>query len=526
VHNNSVTFNAAYGDELNSNTPASAGGVTLCTGADYYKFNSNWVCGNWSSGDGGGVAHHGFSWNGTVSNNWVLFNQSINPSLVTYGGGFVALGSAPDGPVGEAGLPFDVDVAPALSDGIGPNLNVTGNVFQGNTAEEGSGGGMALLHVNGNDVANNPGNSSFWYHITVRNNIFANNVAGWAGGGVALLDAVNVDFFNNTVVSNDSTSSAGVEFNSNGAPGANIPPPSPGSGPPCNPNGTTTNPNPGCPGYSFTTSVPLPAGLVTERHSANLAAAFTIPTVTCPNNHGTGNQCTQWSVPWVVDNIFWQNRSFSIATNASNGTNAVVLTPNLSQTATGSCTYGSGSGTPLYWDLGVYSDTGPGDHSSGLTLSPVASIFSSSAQGYGGSGGNNAVDPRFQHQYCNGSRVPAEIATLLCATTSNGNGNAPGCIRPGAVGISTWGGVPDAAYPPNPSFSISPAATIDEGNNWINMFYGPLTLTCPVTTSTGAPGTCGTGTGSVPFNGPLGNYKTNREEGPGAHFSGTTYPYP
>jgi len=28
VHNNSVTFNAAYGDELNSTTPSSAGGVT------------------------------------------------------------------------------------------------------------------------------------------------------------------------------------------------------------------------------------------------------------------------------------------------------------------------------------------------------------------------------------------------------------------------------------------------------------------------------------------------------------------
>jgi len=60
VHNNSVTFNAAYGDELNSTTPSSAGGVTFCTGSDYYLFDYNWVCGNLSTGDGGGVAQHGF----------------------------------------------------------------------------------------------------------------------------------------------------------------------------------------------------------------------------------------------------------------------------------------------------------------------------------------------------------------------------------------------------------------------------------------------------------------------------------
>lgn len=92
VHNNAVTNNAAYGDEINSTTPSSAGGVTFCTGADYYKFNYNWVCGNISSGDGGGVAHFGFSYNGNIANNWVLFNQSNNPTLPTYGGGIVAMG--------------------------------------------------------------------------------------------------------------------------------------------------------------------------------------------------------------------------------------------------------------------------------------------------------------------------------------------------------------------------------------------------------------------------------------------------
>jgi hypothetical protein len=508
VHNNAVTFNAAYGDELNSNTPSSAGGVTFCTGADNYKFQHNWVCGNWSSGDGGGLAHHGLSFNGKVTNNWFLFNQSINPSLVTYGGGMIALGTAPDGALGEAGTAGDIDVAPSLSDGIGQGLLIDSNVFQGNTAEEGSGGGLALLHVNGGDVANNPSNPNGWYRVTVNNNIFANNVAGWAGGGVVLADAVLVDFTNNTVASNDSTSSAGVEFNSNGAPNGNIPPPG------CDPTA-----NPSCTGSSLSTSVPLPAGFVTERHSSNFLTAFTNPNVTCPANHGSNatspHQCTQLSIPYLNSDIFWQNRAFSIATNASNGTNAVVLSPNLNQTGgTGSCpaepAFTSGNGGGGYWDIGVYGDTSP--TAGTVRLSPSNSVLSSG--GYGGT--NSGTAPAFGHQYCNGSRVPPEIATLLCVTPTNGNSNAPGCIRPGAVGVTTWGGVPDSAVPPLPTFSISTAATVDEGNNWINLFYGPLSWTNPTIQSGGAG-----------YNAPLGNYTT--ASGAGAHLPGpsaTPYPFP
>ncbi|PYX35059.1 MAG: hypothetical protein DMG81_18835, partial [Acidobacteria bacterium] len=52
IHNNAVVQNSSLGDELFSSTPAGAGGVTLCNGSDYYKFNNNWVCGNMSTGDG------------------------------------------------------------------------------------------------------------------------------------------------------------------------------------------------------------------------------------------------------------------------------------------------------------------------------------------------------------------------------------------------------------------------------------------------------------------------------------------
>ena len=66
----------------------------FCTGADYYKFNYNWVCGNLSTGDGGGVAHLGFSYNGDIEHNTILFNQSTNPTIPTNGGGIVDHGRA------------------------------------------------------------------------------------------------------------------------------------------------------------------------------------------------------------------------------------------------------------------------------------------------------------------------------------------------------------------------------------------------------------------------------------------------
>ena len=97
IHNNAVTQNSSIGDEVFSGTPAGAGGVTFCSGADYYKFNYNWVCGNLSTGDGGGLAHLGFSYKGDIEHNTVLFNQSTNPTIPTNGGGIVVMGGAPDG---------------------------------------------------------------------------------------------------------------------------------------------------------------------------------------------------------------------------------------------------------------------------------------------------------------------------------------------------------------------------------------------------------------------------------------------
>jgi len=62
-------------------------------------------------------------------------------------------------------------------------------------------------------------------------------------------------------------------------------------------------------------------------------------------------------------------------------------------------------------------------------------------------------------QYCNGSRVPPEN---------------------GGLGYQVPPGISDATAP-NPIFSLTPNATVDEGNNWVNISWGPLSMSNPVT---------------------------------------------
>jgi len=143
------------------------------------------------------LCHLGFSYNGKISNNWFLFNQTNNPSIPTNGGGLVISGEL---------------------DGAGRGLVIDSNLIMGNTAENGTGGGLRLESVNGSEVVRNGSSPGNWYEVTVTNNIIANNVAGWDGGGVSLQDALKVNFINNTVISNDTTASSGMLFNTQDPP--------------------------------------------------------------------------------------------------------------------------------------------------------------------------------------------------------------------------------------------------------------------------------------------------------------------
>jgi len=92
-------------------------------------------------------------------------------------------------------------------------------------------------------------------------------------------------------------------------------------------------------------------------------------------------------------------------------------------------------------------------------------------------------NPTVIAQYCNGSRVPPEC-TL-----------AKGCG--GLHGFGVPPGIPDSLAGA-PLFSLVPSATVDEGNNWINVSWGPLSLSNTSLTG-GAYGNYGGGL-------PLGNY--------------------
>jgi hypothetical protein len=333
---------------------------------------------------------------------------------------------------------------------------IDSNVIMGNTAESGSGGGIRLQTVNGTEVTRLPLQPGLWNAVTITNNIIANNVAGWDGGGISLQDALNVNIINNTIASNDTTASAGVLFNTIKAPHASTPPPG------CDPSTNLT-----CAGNEVVTSSIQPAGLVTMQNTANLTSklpAF----VLCPAGHSSGpgallpipnGDRRRFSYPLIANDLFWQNRTFHIqvgglGTGTLSQQNLVTLLPTLNQTTTGQCVTDTGN----YWDIGVRGDTGPTDHSSSITLNPSYSILTNTA-GYGNS--NGAGNPNVASQYCNGSRVPPELG---------------GSSNP--FGYQVPPGISDATIP-NPIFNLSPAATVDEGNNWINMAYGPLSLQNP-----------------------------------------------
>jgi len=624
VHNNFVTNNASLGDELFSATLSGGGGVSFCTGNDYYKFNYNWVCGNLSAGEGGGVTHLGEIQNGDIEHNSIVFNQSLNPTIPTNGGGIMVMGTPDTDPVCP-GTP-DTDCPPGLSDGIGHNLLINANLIQGNSADAGSGGGIRLQQVNGTEVSTFPGvyaitaadeghtvtittpatatlpavgnsvtiagvsvagyngtftvtrvgtnlftyldtttglargtggtftdtttagtaqpitaatetaatvvtitstlsptvgdtvvisgvtpagyngtftvtsvptvgtftytdprnlltagtggtvidsnqsSTALWNSVSITNNIIVNNMAGWDGAGISLQDALNVKIINNTIAHNDTLASSGVLTNSIGAPQASAPP---GSCTMAGPTGANT------------ASCPQPSGLSSTPNSSLMTTATNGLTVTCPAGHPN---CTRFSNPILYNDIFWQNRSFYVGISGAGTGNvnqqnlvslysAFTTTLAPAQTATGACSAGV-----TYWDLGVRGDRTVNGHESGFTMAPIWSLIA----GYSGQG-NISTDPLVISQYCNGSRVPPECTV------------ADGCG--GLHGFGVPPGIADAVTP-NPIFSLVPSATVDEGNNWINVSWGPLSFTNPaVNSGTGSTGTGNWGSGPL-----LGNY--------------------
>src|SRR5258708_5489118 len=210
-------------------------------------------------------------------------------------------------------------------------------------------------------------------------------------------------------------------------------------------------------------------------------------TITCPTGHYQGTtaaaavngSCKSVSYPKLENNIFWQNSSYYIGVGALSPQfqqNVVTLydsfigTPAPTQPSTFSST-AHGSGIPItggtgacvarsYWNIGVRGDTGPTNHSSTFTLSASDSVLTPGGSAVTGSG-NVGGNPNFISQYCDGARTPPEYARS---------------------GFAVPPGIADATVP-NPIFNLTPVATVDEGNNWVNLRWGPLSLLNPVTST-------------------------------------------
>ena len=151
------------------------------------------------------------------------------------------------------------------------------------------------------------------------------------------------------------------------------------------------------------------------------------------------------SNPTLVNNVVWQNRSFyysgdgRLCAGNQNTTAGVsgTCTVLADQSATGQCPSGA-----RYWDIGVLGDASPAPGPA--QLNPTYSVLTSTT-GYGGVG-NSSANPNLAQQYCNGSRVVPELGTVL---------NPPSVLN------------------------LQVAATSDEGNNYVNLRYGPLYVEIP-----------------------------------------------
>jgi large repetitive protein len=415
IHNNAVTKNGTVEAPLGGG--GAGGGVSICSGTDGYLIDANWICGNYSSSDGAGIGHIGFSQGGVISNNNVLFNQSFQQTSSTHGGGIAIEGEPP--------------IAGTLTLGTG-NVTVRNNVIHGNFAEVGHGGGIRLQQVNGAEVAAFPATGATavsqrnrWFQVTIQNNTIESNVSGWSGAGVSLSDALVTRMTGNTIRSNDSTGIAGPLLS-----GSTLP-------------STTT---------SVDTGRPNAAGVSSELTSAPLAAAVAATAQLTATQKAI-------SSPTLTGGTVAYNRSFfyrSLPTgstlcssnnmaDASGGTCATLN----DQTTFGQCT-ATTAGAPAYWDFGVVGDnsTVPGPYAlapAGVTLTPTDTAYAGNTY--------NAAPVTL----CNGARSDPRLASVI--------------------------------NPPSPK-NLQVAATIDEGNNYVSLRYGPLTLTAPTIPPTGtlAPG--------------------------------------
>lgn len=450
IHHNEILKNGNTAGEVTGG----GGGISIYTGARGYRVADNYIAGNFSTGDGGGMAHFGQSstynfnanaaaqarlinqdnrtiggnnnnqvaYASTVSNNQFRFNQSFNQAKSVQGGGLAIVGI-----VDPAGTGI------ALGTG---NVTVINNTFQGNLAGAGDGGGIALVGVNGSADVNN-GNRNAWNRVDILNNVIVDNAAGVAGGGISLQDAANVNIVNNTIAMNDSYATAARAFQ--------------GSTSPTQANNCAQNPTPGC--LTIAQSVVQDgAGIAEYGHSGGLLARF----AGFPNGQQNNAGKARWfSDANIVNSVVLGNRSYNWRIDYT-----------IDQTT---CSYNTANGSPCFGLVGPASQARSGNDVAALFVpasAPAAlrapsvsySVLSSSADlawGAANSVGDVAVPGvDFTSAYLLGDR--GVLKQLIVALEQS--------VPKGAPVLEVQ----------EPTVATT-AAAFDEGGNFIDVRFGPLT---------------------------------------------------
>jgi len=364
IHHNLIIQNGGI------NADGVGGGIALHTGADGYKVQENWVCGNFSVGSGAGIGHLGFSDRGLIEDNTIIFNESFSQASAESGGG-IYIGGQP----GLQPIPAGAGAGLLVSPGSG-TVTIDANLIRGNLAGAGDGGGIRLENVNGQDIVdklNNPGGNETgpWDDILVYNNFITNNVAGLAGGGISVENALSVVIRHNTIANNDSTATTALAAT------------------PGEPNLTT----------------PQPAGIVSRAHSGDLGLLVQeVPATGGWLNH---------SDPSIVSNIVYHNRSYFWLNADPDSLTETGLYPE--SCYPNACDPATQDVNAYTWDLAVLGFA--------AQLDPRRSLLTDNS-GYHPS--NETGDPLFVNAYFNGPRdnlnIP-EFTTLQTAGAFDEGGN-------------------------------------------------------------------------------------------------------
>ena len=456
IHNNEILKNGNLAGEV----AGGGGGISMYTGSDGYRVAQNAICGNFSTGEGGGLAHYGVSnavsavtipitmpvidqdnrtnlpvllpllatYHNTVSNNVFLFNQSFSQAKSVQGGGMSVTGVQ------------DPTVTNGRSLGTG-NLVIANNTFQGNLAGAGDGGGISLVGVNGTETIGSTSKNTCvlgtllpcWYRVDVINNVIVNNGAGVAGGGIALQDAANVHIVNNTIALNDSYATAARAFSG-----------LPGSLHPTNAQNlrllteSVVQNGAGIAAYGHS------PGLLGVATNAGLADARYFSNATITDSVVLANRSFSWKVDYAIDQT-------TCSYNTANGSPCFGLTPQASPLRSGN-------------DIAVLISP-----VANAKLAPTYSVFTTlhSAVGEDGTsfaaGNNNraGVAADFASAYANGSNTNGALKQLIFSLEQT---------------VATGAPVLEVQEPT----VVTSAAAFDEGGNFIDVRFTPLTDGAPV----------------------------------------------